>query len=98
MNKLSLILASTALAAIMTVGASNADARSSWSVGINTGPGYYGAPAYYGPSYYGPSYYSRPVYRPNYCAPTYYGGYYGRGYATPYYAPAPSFSFGYSHR
>ena len=98
MNKLTLILASTALAAIMTVGASNADARSRWSVGVNTGPGYgYCAPNYY----YGPTYYQRPVYRPNYYTPTYsYGpsyyspGYYGGGY----YAPQPSFSFSYSKR
>ena len=94
MNKLSLILASTALAAIMTVGASNADARSRWSVGVSTGPGYCG-------SYYGPTYYQRPVYRPSYYTPNYYYGpsYYSPGYyGGGYYAPAPSLSFSYSRR
>lgn len=92
---MSLILASTALAAIMTVGASNADARSRWSVGVNSGYGYCGSPAYYGPTYY-----QQPVYQPTYRAPNYYYGpsYYNSGYYGGYYAPQPSFSFNYSHR
>jgi hypothetical protein len=86
MKKLTATLAGLAAAGILAFGASPAQARSSWHVGINTGPYYYPAPAYYGaPVYYGPQYHS-----------------YYRYYAPPpCYYPAPVFggiSFGYHHR
>lgn len=89
MKNMTLLLASAAVAGVMAIGGSQAEARSSWSVGFHTG-GYY-AP---GPVCYGPV--ARPYHRPVYHAPSYYyGPAYYPGY---YYAPQPSFSFSYTKR
>lgn len=92
MKNITMIFASVAVAGVMTFGASQADARSSWSVGFHTG--HYG---YYNPA---PVCYPtvvRRYHRPVYSAPAYYYGpsYYSPGY---YYAPQPSLSFSYSRR
>lgn len=86
MKKLSLVCAALVVAMSLALGASTAQARSSWFLGINA------APAYYGPAYYyappppppPPAYYYR-YHRPYY--PAYYG-----------YAAPVGFSFGYFHR
>lgn len=87
MKKLNMAMAVAGIAAVFALDGSPVQAGSHWSVGVNTGPMYYG-PRYY-PGYYAPvRYYAPPpvYYGP---PPCYYGGY-GYGYA-------PSFSFRYSH-
>lgn len=89
MKNMTLLLASAAVAGVMAIGGSQAEARSSWSVGFHTG-GYY-APArvchppvmhrYHRPVYSAPAYYYGPSYYPGY-----------------YYAPQPSLSFSYTKR
>lgn len=75
---------------VVGFGSSTAQAGSSWSFGINMGPGY-GCPSY------GFSYYRGHIPRHRH-----YRGYY-HAYPRPYYYPAPhyygpGFSFRYHHR
>lgn len=83
MTRFKLVIATLVSAAAIVSAVPMAQARSSWSFGINTGPaygGYYsGAPVAYYPGYY---YAPTPVYYAP--APAYYSPFYW-----------PSFSFGY---
>ena len=83
MKRYSMVLAALVVAAAFVFGGSEAQARSSWSFGVNVGgPAYYPAPYYYG--YYPPP--PPPVYyAPRPC-----------GYG--YYGMPVGFSFGYRHR
>jgi len=87
-----LVLAATAVAALLTATAANAGGVH-WSVGVNlppvatvisSGPAYYPAPYYRAPVYSAPAYYPEPVY---YSAPTYYPA--PVVYAPRIYAPRP---------